>query len=90
MGRGDNSFAALFPSGFTIFPDGKGGGDRGNGASTSTGISGGGEGGCIMTAEVQILTSTNPESGVEIDSVYALTNLLSYIIQRIKNAFQIP
>ncbi|CAN1849441.1 Homeobox-leucine zipper protein HDG1, partial [Linum perenne] len=81
IGRGDNSFAALFPSGFTIFPDGKGGGDRGNG---------GGEGGCIMTAVVQILPSTDPESGVEIDSVYALTNLLSYTIQRIKDAFQIP
>ncbi|CAN1274241.1 Homeobox-leucine zipper protein ROC5 [Linum perenne] len=82
MGRGDNSFAALFPSGFTIFPDGKGGGGRG--------IGGGGEGGCIMTAEFQILVSTDPESGVEIDSVCALTNLLSCTIQHIKDAFQIP
>ncbi|CAN1274240.1 Homeobox-leucine zipper protein HDG1 [Linum perenne] len=90
MGRGDNSFAALFPSGFTIFPDGKGGGGRGDGASTSTGIGGGGEGGCIMTAEFQILVSTDPESGVEIDSVCALTNLLSCTIQHIKDAFQIP
>ncbi|CAN1743810.1 Homeobox-leucine zipper protein ROC5 [Linum perenne] len=32
MSGGDNSFVTLMPSGFTIFPDGKGGGDRGDGA----------------------------------------------------------
>ncbi|CAN1265907.1 Homeobox-leucine zipper protein HDG1 [Linum perenne] len=88
MGGGDSSFAALFPLGFTIFPDGNGG--RGDGASTSTGISGGGEGGCIMTAELQILASTNPELMTTRDSVDIVTNLLSYTIQRIKDAFQIP
>ncbi|CAN1805666.1 Homeobox-leucine zipper protein ROC5 [Linum perenne] len=62
MSGGDSSFAALFPSGFIIFPDGKSGGGRGDGASTSTDIGGGGEEGCIMTAEFQILASTNPES----------------------------
>ncbi|CAN1267339.1 Homeobox-leucine zipper protein HDG1 [Linum perenne] len=88
MSGGDCSFAALFPSGFIIFPDGKGGGGRGDGASTSTGIGGGGEEGCIMTAEFQILASTNPESEVEIDSVLYLTNLLTCTTQRIKAAFQ--
>ncbi|CAN1754755.1 Homeobox-leucine zipper protein HDG7, partial [Linum perenne] len=68
IGGGDNSFAALLPSGFTIFPDGKGDGGRGDGASTSTGISGGREGGCIVTAEFQILASANPESEVDMDS----------------------
>ncbi|CAN1758400.1 Homeobox-leucine zipper protein ROC5 [Linum perenne] len=32
MSGGDSSFAALFPSGFIIFPDGKSGGGRGDGA----------------------------------------------------------
>ncbi|CAN1142860.1 Homeobox-leucine zipper protein HDG1 [Linum perenne] len=85
---GDSSFAALFPSGFIIFPDGKSGGGRGDGASTSTDIGGGGEEGCIMTAEFQILASTNPESEVEIDSVLYLTNLLTCTTQRIKASFQ--
>ncbi|CAN1743808.1 Homeobox-leucine zipper protein HDG1 [Linum perenne] len=89
MSGGDNSFVTLMPSGFTIFPDGKGGGDRGDGASTSTGIGGGGEGGCIMTAEFQILASTDPNSMVTIDLVSTLTILLSCTIQRIKDAFQI-
>ncbi|CAN1163737.1 Homeobox-leucine zipper protein HDG7 [Linum perenne] len=42
MSGGDSSFVALMPSGFTIFPDGKGCSGRGNGASTD--IGGGGEG----------------------------------------------
>ncbi|CAN1122747.1 Homeobox-leucine zipper protein HDG1 [Linum perenne] len=93
MSGGDSSFAALFPSGFIIFPDGKSGGGRGDGgrgdgASISTVIGGGGEEGCIMTAEFQILASTNPESEVEIDSVLYLTNLLTCTTQRINAAFQ--
>ncbi|CAN1179863.1 Homeobox-leucine zipper protein HDG1 [Linum perenne] len=88
MGGGNSSFAALFPLGFTIFPDGNGG--RGDGASTSTGIGGGGEGGCIMTVELQILASTDPELMATRDSVDIVTNLLSYTIQHIKDAFQIP
>ncbi|CAN1178195.1 Homeobox-leucine zipper protein HDG1 [Linum perenne] len=90
MSGGDNSFVALMPSGFTIFPGGKGGGGRGDGASTSTGIGGGGEEGCITTAEFQILASTDPDSMVTIDLVSTLTILLSCTIQRIKDAFQIP
>ncbi|CAN1743756.1 Homeobox-leucine zipper protein HDG1 [Linum perenne] len=90
MSGGDNSFVALMPSGFTIFPDGKGGGGRGDGASTSTDIGGGGEEGCITTAEFQILASTDPDSMVTIDLVSTLTILLSCTIQRIKDAFQIP
>ncbi|CAN1743751.1 Homeobox-leucine zipper protein ROC5 [Linum perenne] len=82
MSGGDNSFVALMPSGFTIFPDGKGGGGRGDG--------GGGEEGCITTAEFQILASTDPDSMVTIDLVSTLTILLSCTIQRIKDAFQIP
>ncbi|CAN1177190.1 Homeobox-leucine zipper protein HDG1 [Linum perenne] len=76
MSGGDCSFVSLLPSGFTIFPDGKGGG--------------GGEGGCIMTTTFQILVSIDPESGMDIGLVRTLDNLLTCTTQCIKDAFQIP
>ncbi|CAN0891680.1 Homeobox-leucine zipper protein HDG1 [Linum grandiflorum] len=87
---GDSTSVPLLPCGFAIFPDGNDGAasyDDGAGASTSTGISIGSRGGCIVTVGFQMLVSPVPTTRVRRKSLETANELLSLIIQRIRNAF---
>ncbi|XP_020219711.1 homeobox-leucine zipper protein ANTHOCYANINLESS 2 [Cajanus cajan] len=81
MNGGDSAYVALLPSGFSIVPDGSGGGeDQGGVASQAR------AGGCLLTVAFQILVNSLPTAKLTVESVETVNNLISCTVQKIKAA----
>jgi len=77
MSCGDSSFVPLRPSGFAILPDGT--------SNNGDGSDGGGS--CLLTVGLQMLPNGNHQSAkFTMESVDAVNNLISFTIQKVKDA----
>ncbi|CAN1793187.1 Homeobox-leucine zipper protein ANTHOCYANINLESS 2 [Linum perenne] len=95
MNGGDSAYVALLPSGFSIVPDGPGGGSRRSptGPTDDNNGDGGGGGqraasGSLLTVAFQILVNSLPTAKLTVESVETVNNLISCTVQKIKAALQ--
>ncbi|EYU32068.1 hypothetical protein MIMGU_mgv1a0015191mg, partial [Erythranthe guttata] len=80
MNGGDSAYVALLPSGFSIMPDGTGGGGPVSGDGS------GGNGGSLLTVGFQILVNSLPTAKLTVESVETVNNLISCTVQKIRAA----
>ncbi|CAL9167557.1 unnamed protein product [Musa hybrid cultivar] len=76
MSGGDYTYVTLLPSGFAIFPDG-----RGSGAGVTHKA-----GGSLLTVGFQILVNNQPTAKLTVESVETVSNLISCTVEKIKAA----
>ncbi|CAN1793182.1 Homeobox-leucine zipper protein ANTHOCYANINLESS 2 [Linum perenne] len=88
MNGGDSAYVALLPSGFSIVPDGPGGGSRRSPTGPTDDNNGRAASGSLLTVAFQILVNSLPTAKLTVESVETVNNLISCTVQKIKAALQ--
>ncbi|XP_045810380.1 homeobox-leucine zipper protein ROC6-like [Trifolium pratense] len=89
MSGGDSSSVALSPSGFSILPDGHSSNNNIVGTSSDGSSSSGSDndnGGCLLTAGLQMVLTNVQSSKLTNDSVDTINDLIACTVQKIKDA----